>query len=60
MFFIDAIAHGVRPVDAPDDAAAEAVNRELNPDAKVGAVLDDGVYAAGRHRMLAAWVRGRG
>ncbi len=60
VFFTDEIAHGMRPVEAPDAAAAEAVIRELHPDARVGAVLDEGVDAAERHRLLVAWVQGQG
>ncbi len=60
VFFTDEIAHGMQPVEAPDAAAAEAVILDLNPDARVGAVLDDGVDAAGRHRLLAEWIRGAG
>ncbi len=59
VFFTDEIAHGMQPVEAPDAAAAESVIRELNPDARVGAVLCDGVDADGHHRLLAAWIRGQ-
>ncbi len=56
VFFTDEIAHGMQPVEAPDAAAAEAVILDLNPDARVGAVLDDGFDADGRHRLLTAWI----
>jgi hypothetical protein len=57
VFFTDEIAHGMQPVEASDAAAAEAMVRDLNPDARVGSVLDVGLNGAERHRLLAEWVQ---
>jgi hypothetical protein len=60
VFFIDPAAIGLQRVEAADAAAAEGMVLDQHPDAEVHAV--DGALVAdeNRHRMLAAWVRGRG
>jgi hypothetical protein len=60
VFFIDPAAIGLQRVEAADAAAAEGMVLDQHPDAEVHAV--DGVLVSEEnlHRMLAAWVRGRG
>jgi hypothetical protein len=60
VLFIDLAAVGLQRLYAPDAAAAEAIVLDQRPDAQVHAVDDALVTEENRHRMLAAWVRGRG
>ena len=60
VLFIDPVAIGLQRLDAPDAAAAEAIVLDQHPDAQVHAVDDALVTEENRHRMLAAWVMGRG
>jgi hypothetical protein len=47
-------------VEASDAAAVEKMVLDQHPDAQVQAVDGALVTEENRHRMLAAWVRGRG
>ena len=60
VFFADDAAVGVTRVEASDAAAAEALVLHDHPDGTVKAVDGALVTDENRHRMLAAWVRGRG
>ena len=60
VFFADDAAIGLTRVEAGDAEAAESLVLRDHPDGTVKAVGDEQVTAENRHRMLAAWVRGRG
>lgn len=60
VFFIDPAAIGLQRVEAADAAAAEGMVLDQHPDAQVHAVDGAMVTEENRHRLLAAWVRGRG
>ena len=60
VFFVDAAAIGLQRVEPSDAAAAEGMVLDQHPDAQVHAVDGALVTEENRHRLLAAWVRGRG
>lgn len=60
VFFIDPAAIGLQRVEASDAAAAEGMVLDQHPDAQVHAVDGALVTDENHHRLLVAWVRGRG
>ena len=59
VFFSDPAAIGLERIEATDAAAAEAMARELHPDAQVHAVDGALVTAENRVRLLGEWVKGQ-
>ena len=56
VFFADDNAIGIERIQAADAAAAEAIARELHPDARFQAVDGELVSEANRVRLLGVWV----
>jgi hypothetical protein len=60
VFFCDPAAIGLQWVEAADAAAAAEMVLDQHPDAQVHALDGALVTEENRHRLLVAWVRGRG